>query len=197
MTQREKMVKTALGELGTSEPAGDDRYIRWYGGFADTVPWCAIFVSWCAAHSGAGEAVFPKHASCTLGREKWKRLGRWRGRDYDPLPGDLVYFDHDLSGDCDHVGIVVSVFPGGFETVEGNRGDAVARARYFSSDPTIAGFAAPDYDGRDSYPESYAEAALAWARGRGVLRGDEKGDLRLTEKPTREQVLTMLYRALG
>ncbi len=197
MTQREKTVKTALGELGRAEPHGEDEYLRWYGGLPDTAPWCAVFVSWCAAKAGAGEGVFPKHASCTLGREKWKKLGRWRRREHSPAPGDLVYFDRDLSGDCDHVGLVVQAFPGRFETVEGNRGDAVARARYRASDPTIAGFAAPDYDPRDNCPEPWAEEALAWALERGVLIGNEKGDLRLTERPTREQVLTMLYRALG
>lgn len=42
----------------------------------------------------------------------------------------IVFFDWDLSGDCDHVGIVEKVGNGRVYTIEGNSGDACRRCSY-------------------------------------------------------------------
>lgn len=142
MTKKELFVKIAEGELGVSAPRGDDKYIEWYGGFGNDVPWCAIFVSWCAHMAGLGEDSVPKHASCTLGRNMFRAKGRFHSGDgYIPKPGDLVYFDWDGSGDCDHVGIVKSANSVSFTTIEGNSANAVRQRIYLMKSEQIAGFA--------------------------------------------------------
>jgi hypothetical protein len=142
MTKKELFVKIAEGELGTEAPKGDDKYIEWYGGFNNDVPWCAIFVSWCAHMAGLGEESVPKHASCTLGRSKFREMGRFHSPgSYIPEPGDLVYFDWDKTGDCDHVGIVKSANAISFTTIEGNSANAVRQRIYLMKNDQIAGFA--------------------------------------------------------
>jgi len=142
MTKKELLVKIAEGELGTEAPKGDDKYIEWYGGFNNDVPWCAIFVSWCAHMAGLGEESVPKHASCTLGRGKFREMGCFHSGDgYVPEPGDIVYFDWDKTGDCDHVGIVKSANAISFTTIEGNSADGVRQRIYLMTNDKIAGFA--------------------------------------------------------
>lgn len=141
MTRKERFVRAAEKELAAFEPGGGDKYVRWYGGFPDGVPWCAIFVSWCAAQAGLPEDSLPKHASCTWARERFRELGRWHGPDYQPSPGDLVYFDWDGSGDCDHVGIVKSCNGLSFTTIEGNSGGALRQNIYLAGSGVVAGFA--------------------------------------------------------
>ena len=142
MTKKELFVKIAEGELGVCGPRGEDKYIEWYGGFSNDVPWCAIFVSWCAHKAGLSAESVPKHASCTLGRSKFKAMGRFHSGDgYIPKPGDLVYFDWDKSGDCDHVGIVKSSNPISIITIEGNSADAVRQRIYLLNNEQISGFA--------------------------------------------------------
>lgn len=46
-------------------------------------------------------------------------------------------------------------------------------------------------------PEEWAREAVEWATDNGILKGDEHGDLKLKDPCTREEVVTMLYRALG
>lgn len=49
----------------------------------------------------------------------------------------------------------------------------------------------------DNTPEEWSKDAVKWAKTNGVLGGDEHGDLKLKDPCTREEVVTMLYRALG
>lgn len=49
----------------------------------------------------------------------------------------------------------------------------------------------------DNTPEEWSKDAVEWAKTNGVLGGDEHGDLKLKDPCTREEVVTMLYRALG
>ena len=70
MSQRKKILEIAASQIGVAAPTGDDKYIEWYNqqtgaGFNLNVPWCAIFVSWCAAQ--AGVESYPLTASCTQG----------------------------------------------------------------------------------------------------------------------------------
>ena len=60
----------------------------------------------------------------------------WQDRNYEPRPGDLIFFDWDDPGGfsgpqdglCDHVGIVEKVENGVVYTVEGNSGDKCREA---------------------------------------------------------------------
>jgi len=46
----------------------------------------------------------------------------------------------------------------------------------------------------DSIPSDWAEEGVRFARENGILLGDERGDLRLREPCTREELAVMLYR---
>ena len=48
----------------------------------------------------------------------------------------------------------------------------------------------------DNTPDNYAAAALAWAEERGIIKGDETGNLKLKEAVTRQDLLVFLYRAM-
>jgi hypothetical protein len=47
----------------------------------------------------------------------------------------------------------------------------------------------------DNTPDNYAEKAVEWAKENGVLRGDDRGNLKLHEPITRQDMVVMLYRA--
>lgn len=69
---------------------------------------------------------------------------------------------------------------------------------YFMDPAAWAGFKAR-LDGKqmDNTASPGHREGVAWAVERGILRGNESGDLMLHEAVTREQVCTMLFRALG
>ena len=149
MSQRNKILEIAAAQIGVSAPSGDDKYIQWYNektgaGFSMNVPWCAIFVSWCAAQ--AGVELYPLTASCTQGMNWFKARGQWKERGgYIPQPGDFIYFDWDGSGDADHIGIVEDAYDGQVYTIEGNSADAVRRRIYSLNDLRIRGYGIPGY----------------------------------------------------
>ena len=197
MNQRDRILALALSQLGVTSPESR-KYMREMFPYIDEdADWCAAFVSWCAKNTGVSAEIFPYHASCTLGRGEWQKRGVWKSRSYTPQSGDVIYFDWDKSGDCDHVGFVTDVSGGRISTVEGNKSRAVARGSYALGDANIAGFAVPKYDERDNEPQSWAKNAVEWALGTDVLLGDGDGNLRLRDAPTREETVAMLFRARG
>ena len=52
-------------------------------------------------------------------------------------------------------------------------------------------------DETDSIPAEWSREAIEWATEKGILRGNEKGDLMLRTNATREQIATMLHRLYG
>lgn len=196
---RRAMVSAAVSALGR----GGESFVSWFnaetgGSFppGDT-PWCAIFTCWCASLAGA---EVPLTAGCTSARRVWQADGRWAGRKRVPRPGDLVYFDWDESGDCDHTGVVEECAGGVIHTVEGNSSGAVRRRSYGLTDSRIAGYGLPDFgDGDEDFggaPEwLIEEGAARWAVENGVFRGDG-GDLLAWERPiTRAEAAAAIYRA--
>lgn len=156
---RALLVSAAAAEVGASAPRGDDLYIAFYNSLTgtkfplDSTPWCAIFVTYLARKVGIPTSVIPNFASCTISRDSfWKPNSRWRNKSlYTPVPGDIIYFDWDLSGNCDHVGIVKDVRSGRVYTIEGNtKGNTATYGVREKSYPitygTICGYAEPDYN---------------------------------------------------
>ena len=127
-----EIVAVALSQLGN---IGGEPYWVWYG-FGSQVDWCACFVSWCANECGYLErGVIPKFASCAVGIQWFQTRGQWQDGDYEPRPGDLIFFDWNdkgmgQDGIPDHVGIVQKMENGIVYTVEGNSGDACRENRY-------------------------------------------------------------------
>ena len=127
-----ELVKRQVGNVG-GQP-----YWSWYG-FNSRVEWCACFVSWCYGQMGLSE---PRFAACQSQGIPWfQSHGQWGARDYDNLaPGDAIFFDWDLDGRADHVGIVIGTDGSRVYTVEGNSGDACKIRSYDVSYECIKGY---------------------------------------------------------
>lgn len=152
----DKLIEIAEGEIGECEPAGDDKYIKYYnetGGmeFPLNVPWCAIFVTWCKAKAGIDKSIIPHFASCDLGKDWFKNKGLWKkgkayGGDYAPKKGDIIFFSSGYSeSDSTHVGIVTGLSGNAVSTIEGNTSNKVARRSYSVGSKYIIGYGVPRY----------------------------------------------------
>ena len=115
---------TALVDIAKSQVGnvGGAPYWSWYG-FDSRVAWCACFVSWCYGQAGLSE---PRFAGCQSQGVPWfTSHGQWGARGYENIaPGDAIFFDWDLDGSADHVGLVIGRDANRVYTVEGNSGDA-------------------------------------------------------------------------
>lgn len=101
---RNELVKQLRGKLGCKLGAK-------YG-----TEWCAAFVS--------DELLIPlglgKHWSCTEMRSFFTAKGKVN-HDYKTAEvGDIILYDWDKSGDCDHVGIVIENRGSEIVVIEGN-----------------------------------------------------------------------------
>ena len=129
------VVDIAKSQVGN---VGGQPYWSWYG-FTSRVEWCACYVSWCYGQMGLSE---PRFAACQSQGIPWfQSHGQWGGRDYANIaPGDAIFFDWDLDGSADHVGIVVGTDGSRVYTVEGNSGDACKIKSYSLTYECIKGY---------------------------------------------------------
>ena len=129
------VVDIAKSQVGN---VGGQPYWSWYG-FNSRVEWCACFVSWCYGQMGLYE---PRFAACQSQGIPWfQSHGQWGARGYDNLaPGDAIFFDWDLDGSADHVGIVIGTDGSRVYTVEGNSGDACKIKSYDLNYECIKGY---------------------------------------------------------
>ena len=115
---------TAIVDLAKRQVGNVDGYPYWsWYGFNSRVEWCACFVSWCYGQMGLSE---PRFAACQSQGIPWfTSHGQWGARGYENIaPGDAIFFDWDLDGSADHVGLVIGRDESRVYTVEGNSGDA-------------------------------------------------------------------------
>ena len=136
------MVAVAQSQIGN---AGGEPYWSWWG-LDYRVEWCAIFVSWCADQCGYLDAgVLPKMEGVRPYVDWFIERGQWQDRDYEPSPGDIIFFDWESDGLADHVGIVEEVENGVIYTIEGNADDrCIENSHYFKAAP-IYGYGVPQY----------------------------------------------------
>ncbi len=149
---RENVLAIAKTQLGYAESSrnyqveddtvtkGYTRYGAWYGNpYGD---WCAMFCAFCIRY--AGLETYPIHANC----QRWvelltdAELYRESG-SYEPIPGDLIFFDRDGDGTADHMGFACELTetePAKIKTIEGNSGDCVRYVTYDSADAAIMGY---------------------------------------------------------
>ena len=136
------MVAVAQSQIGN---VGGAPYWSWWG-LDYRVEWCAIFVSWCADQCGYLDAgVLPKMEGVRPYVDWFIERGQWQGRDYEPSPGDIIFFDWESDGLADHVGIVEKVENGLIYTVECNSGDRCVENRYYLGSTPVYGFGLPLY----------------------------------------------------
>lgn len=168
ITHKDNLVAVAKAEVGVSEPSGDDKYIIFYNEnvgaqFALDVPWCAIFITYCARKAQVPRTLIPNFASVSYGVDWYRASGGFRDRDsYTPTPGDLIFF-HDSYG-ASHAGIVEAVKNGMIHTVEGNSGDSVQKMEYYPNDETILGYG--------TYTDGYSDYNYL-----GILPDKENGKI--------------------
>ncbi len=150
---RETVVNVALKEVGTLgyyRPNASDPYSKynlWYGW--EDGHWCAMFVSWVMNEAGVSGRYFRQFSNCDEGALYFGKgvpgggsFNLWRERkDYTPLPGDMIFFDWELDGNLNHVGIVEKVEGGYVYTIEGNSGNQVKRNQYKIDSDKIIGYA--------------------------------------------------------
>ncbi|MBR3293113.1 MAG: CHAP domain-containing protein [Oscillospiraceae bacterium] len=133
------VAQTQLGNVG-GEP-----YWSWWG-YHDRVEWCAIFVSWVADQCGYLDAgVLPRMEGVLPYIDWFKARGQWKGRDFAPSPGDIIFFDWEGDGLADHVGIVEKMENGFIYTIEGSSGDVCAERRYTFGSVPIFGYGLPQF----------------------------------------------------
>ena len=136
-----ELVDLAKRQVGN---VGGYPYWSWYG-FNSRVEWCACFVSWCYNQAGKSE---PRFAGCQSQGVPWfQSRGQWGARDYENIaPGDAIFFDWDLDGSADHVGIVIGTDGSRVYTVEGNSGDACKIKSYALTYECIKGYGRMNWD---------------------------------------------------
>lgn len=137
---------TAVVDIAKSQVGnvGGYPYWSWYG-FNSRVEWCACFVSWCYNQMGKSE---PRFAACQSQGIPWfTSHGQWGDHSYENIaPGDAIFFDWDLDGSADHVGIVIGTDGTRVYTVEGNSGDACKVKSYPIDYACIKGYGLMNWD---------------------------------------------------
>lgn len=113
MATAAQVLTIAQSQVGYKEGRNNsNKYGAAYG--MNNVSWCMEFIWWCFKQAGMD---FYKTASCTACYKHYASRAVSRN---SLKPGDIVFFDWDGSGDCDHVGIVESVGSSRVTTIEGN-----------------------------------------------------------------------------
>ncbi len=157
----------AVAEDGETKK-GYTRYGAWYGdSYGD---WSAMFVSFCLHYAGIPTECFPQEADCSawvdkLQSEEYGLYSAATG-EYQPMAGDLVFFDRDGDGSSDHVGLVAERIvdeqgtPTGIKTIEGDVGDQVKYGICSVEDETILGYGIlPDNPNQTQSSDSMAAAS--------------------------------------
>ena len=159
--KRLSLVRSAESWLGCSEADGTHEPIIDLYNSQEVLPmdyevlyadsWCATFVTAAAMKAGLTD-IIPPECGCQRQIGLFQELGRWQEQDtYIPLPGDIIYYawDEEPFGDCtgwaDHVGIVVGNCWPFVKVIEGNKDVRVDYRNVSIWNPTIRGYALPEY----------------------------------------------------
>lgn len=146
MTTADDVLAVAISQLGYREGANNNtKYGAWYG--LNNQPWCDMFVSWCFDQAG-GADIGGHFAYCPSHVNWFKNRGQWFTT---PQRGDVIFYDWNLDGVADHVGLVENVldglYPGAIEgnSSDGNTSEGVAVARHSRATKWILGYGRPAY----------------------------------------------------
>ena len=153
---RSSVVSVASGEVGYTGTSTNSKYGDWFGYQGG---WCTTFVLWCFNQVGESSntklngVIIPRGGNCNSMISWFKDKGRYYSpSDYTPNQGDLVFFDWNESGSCDHVGIVNYTSGSTVYTIEGNCSGKVKAREYtakgskpYNNISAIIGYASPNY----------------------------------------------------
>ncbi len=120
---------------------GYTRYGDKYGGAY--YEWCLMFVCFCMDYAQIPAADFPRSNRSYEWQKNLIAFGVYEDAedDYEPVPGDLVFFNFEKEDSIHHVGIVYEVTEDGISTIEGNNRGAVRVCSYAKNDKTIIAYA--------------------------------------------------------
>ena len=131
-----ELAKKQVGNIGGK------KFWQWYGSDRH-FEWCAAFTSWCYGQAGKDGPFF---TGCYTGAEWFKEHEQWGDADYaDIAPADCIFFDWNLDGDADHVGLVIGTDGVNVYTVEGNRDDICITRGYPLDYKWILGYGLMDW----------------------------------------------------
>lgn len=158
---KNKIIELAIGQLGNDYTT----YCKDMG-YNYRIEWCACFISWLAKKLDITD-IIPVDMSCNSQISKFKALNVWH-TDRNFESGDIIYYDWDISGDADHVGIIEKVSNGNLTVIEGNNGnypnDRVRRREISSASSLIYGYARPKYPVKSSAKGSDVNISLPTVR---------------------------------
>lgn len=144
-TGNQAVIDLALSQVGQ---VGGQPYWSYYG-FASRVEWCACFVHWCMRNTPSASGSYPttaNNAYCQTVANYFKDAGQWGSGGYTDLArGDTIFFDWNIDGHTDHIGLVVGRDAERVYTVEGNSGDAVKIRSYPLNSGVIYGYGLMNY----------------------------------------------------
>ncbi len=124
------IIGVARTQVGYKENSVGTKYGYWYSPSFVGMPWCAMFVSWCANQAKVPQSAIKKYASCSTQVAWFKSIGRWHnskyyGGSYTPKKGDVVFYrDGGSSAVSTHTGILVGLNGNYLDVIEGNATNA-------------------------------------------------------------------------
>ena len=148
----------------TGEARGYTRYGQWYG--EPYGEWSGMFASFCLHY--AGVEGMPLSDDCEewikeLSKEEYSLYHEASDTEYEPVPGDLVFFDLDGDTKADHTGIIsevnISETENELKTIEGDWEDKVQTVTRSADDEKILGYGAlPEQEKEEEQTEENAQA---------------------------------------
>ncbi len=157
---RSDLITVAESQLGYTESSQNyvvdengvkkvyNRYNAWFSKETIYEDWNSLFVLFCLNYAKIPTEAMPRSADC----QKWVELlndgYHMANSKYEPLSGDLVFFDTNRDGLADRVGIITKVSKELFgldsteiETIQGNIENRVQSVKYkVNDDKTILGY---------------------------------------------------------
>lgn len=117
-----------IGYIAKNDPEAGSKYGRWMAGVTGEnwlrgaswlVPYCAMAVSKWLSDAGLKWSVTPSY-NCDQIRTRARAAGYIIPNKYAAQAGDLVLYDWNHNGSCDHIGIVEKNCGSYLQTIEGN-----------------------------------------------------------------------------
>lgn len=129
--------------------------------------WCSAFISVMAIESGCTD-IIPISANCCEMYKKGVVMGIAIPKDkWIPKMGDIVFYDWNLNGELDHVGVVETMSKNIIHVLEGNKNDSVAYRDINYKNATITKIIRPRYktvSKKKSY-KNYCDTAIRVING--------------------------------
>lgn len=129
--------------------------------------WCAAFISAMAVECGCTD-IIPISANCDEMYKKGLVMGIAIPKNkWIPKMGDIAFYDWNLNGELDHVGVVETMSKNIIHVLEGNKNDSVSYRDINYKNATITKIIRPRYktvNKKKSY-KNYCDTAIRVING--------------------------------